>query len=105
MPSLPPSLKLIGVKRGSKMSIQTEQRNLFNRERVPEVSIDARRELPLDLYSRLDESLWPMAERLYARFGDGLVYVGPSRWRRGTGARADLVQGTSDAAAFAIALR
>ena len=46
---------------------------------VETFELDARSELSLDLYSRLDPSLWPMAERLYARFGDGLVYVGPQR--------------------------
>ena len=38
-------------------------------------------EYPLDLYAGLDQSLWDMAERLYDRFGNGLIYIGPRRER------------------------
>lgn len=59
--------------------MRIEQRNLFEAEHTPKVDLFARAELSLWGYGVLAPELWPMAERLKARFQDGLVYAGPHR--------------------------
>ena len=62
-------------------NLRIEQRNLFESEHTPKVELFATAELSLWAYGVLPPELLPMAERLKARFGEGLIYVGPHKRR------------------------